>query len=247
MSESPTAGYGKSWAPYYDDIFSGVDHEVGLLASLAGEPARALELGIGSGRVAIPLTKAGVEVAGIDASDDMISLLRAKPGGDEITVIRGDFADVAVDGKYPLIYLPFNTLFALTTQERQIECFANVATALEPGGRFVLDTFVPDLKRWDHHSTRMGVSSISSDTAHAYELSINDPLTQTTKSHHVRTLEDGSTVTLPIDIRYAWPAEMDLMARLASLDLEYRWGWYDKRPFTAESGQHVSVYQKPST
>lgn len=247
MGEPIIADYGIQWAPYYDDIYFEVDYEVVLLASLAGEPPRALELGIGSGRVAIPLSEAGVEVAGIDASDDMLSLLSAKPGGHEITIIRGDFADVAVDSKYPLIYLPFNTLFALTTQERQIECFANVARALEPGGRFVLDTFVPDLNRWDHHNTRMAVSSISSDTAHAYELSIHDPITQSTTSHHVRTLDDGSTVTLPVDIRYAWPAEMDLMGRLAGLNLENRWDWYDRSPFTAQSGQHVSVYRKPAT
>jgi hypothetical protein len=175
----------------------------------------------------------------------MIGLLRAKPGADQIRVIKGDFADVAVDVQFPLVYLPFNTLFALTEQERQIDCFRNVASALEPGGRFVLDTFVPDLRRFDHLGTRMGVSSISSNETHAYEMSIHNAVEQSVVSHHVRRLEDGTTVVLPVVVRYAWPAEMDLMARLAGLTLEARWGWYDKRPFTEQSLQHVSVYRKP--
>lgn len=245
MSEYDIETYGASWAPYYDDIFSEVASEVDFLKPLAGTPPRALELAIGSGRVALPLSRAGVAVTGIDISDDMISLLRTKPGGDEISAIKGDFADVDVEGTFPLVYLPFNTLFALPHQERQIDCFRNTARALEPGGRFVLDTFVPDLGRWDASGTRMGVSSISSNETHAYELSIHNSLEQTSVSHHVRRLEDGTTVVLPVSIRYAWPSEMDLMARLAGLELEERWGWYDRRRFTEQSGQHVSVYRKP--
>jgi hypothetical protein len=177
----------------------------------------------------------------------MIRLLRAKPGGERISVVLGDFADVEVEGQYPLVYLGFNTLFAILDQGRQVGCFQNVARALEPGGRFVLDTFVPDLSRYDHLGTRMGVSSISSNEAHAYELAIHDPVAQTVVSHQVRRLEDGSTVVLPVTVRYAWPAEMDLMGQLAGLVLEERWGWYDRRPFTERSGQHVSVYRKPRT
>lgn len=246
MSEYDVGSYGSLWAPYYDDIFRTADSEVVFLLPLAGSPPRALELAIGSGRVALPLMKAGVEVTGIDISDDMIALLRAKPGGDEIKVIRGDFADVDVEESFPLIYLPFNTLFALTDQERQIDCFRNAARALDPGGRFVLDTFVPDLRRYDHVGTRVGVSSITSNEAHAYELSIHNSLEQSVVSHHVRRLEDGTTVVLPVTIRYCWPAEMDLMARLAGLELESRWGWYDRRAFTEQSLQHVSVYRKPA-
>ncbi|MCZ6663079.1 MAG: class I SAM-dependent methyltransferase [Actinobacteria bacterium] len=246
MSEYDTGTFGEFWAPYYDDIFKEAAFEVGLLREFAGDPPRALELAIGSGRVALPLSQAGVEVTGIDISDEMISLLRAKPGGEAIEVIVGDFADVGVDETFPLVYLPFNTLFSLMTQERQVECFHNVGEALEPGGRFVLDTFVPDLRRFDHNNTRMGVSSISSNEAHAYEVSIHDPLTQKVVSHQVRRLEDGSTVVLPVTVRYAWPSEMDLMARLAGLRLEHRWAWYDKRAYTEKAGQHVSVYRKPS-
>jgi len=244
MSSYDMRSYGALWAPYYDDLYT-VDSELAFLAPLAGDPPRALELAIGSGRVALPLAEVGVEVTGIDISDEMIGLLQAKPGGDQIRVIKGDFADVAVDEQFPLVYLPFNTLFALTEQERQIACFRNVANALEPGGRFVLDTFVPDLRRFDHLGTRMGVSSISSNETHAYEMSIHNAVEQSVVSHHVRRLEDGTTVVLPVVVRYAWPAEMDLMARLAGLGLEARWGWYDRRPFTEQSLQHVSVYRKP--
>jgi hypothetical protein len=172
-------------------------------------------------------------------------LLRAKPGGDEIRVIKGDFADVAVEERFPLVYLAFNTLFALLDQGRQVDCFVNAARALEPGGRFVLDAFVPDVTRFDRYQTRMAVESISSTQAHAYELSIHDPVAQRVVSHHVRRLDDGSTVVLPVTVRYAWPAEMDLMARVAGLELEERLGWYDRRRFTEQSGQHVSVYRKP--
>jgi SAM-dependent methyltransferase len=246
MSEYDLGTYGQRWAPFYDSIYEEIDPAtIGCLRALAGTPPRALELAIGSGRVAIPLTETGVSVSGIDISEEMIGLLRAKPGGDRIPVVLGDFADVSVEETFPLVYLAFNTLFALLDQARQVECFQNVARVLEPGGRFVLDTFVPDLSRYDHLGTRMGVSSISSNEAHAYELAIHDPLGQTVISHQVRRLEDGSTVVLPVTVRYAWPSEMDLMGRLAGLVLEDRWGWYDRRPFTERSGQHVSVYRKP--
>ena len=237
--------YGAIWAPFYDELFDGSESEVRFLKALAGDPPRALELAIGSGRVALPLSAAGVEMTGIDISADMIGLLRAKPGGDGIQIIEGDFADVAVDDTYPLVYLPFNTLFALLDQDRQVDCFVNTARALEPGGRFVLDAFVPDMTRFDRYQTRMAVESITSNQAHAYELSIHDPVGQRVVSHHVRRQEDGSTVVLPVTIRYAWPAEIDLMAKLAGLELEDRFGWYDRRRFSEQSGQHVSVYRKP--
>jgi SAM-dependent methyltransferase len=248
MSDYDIGTYGQRWAPFYDAIYEEIDSAtITFLKALAGTPPRALELAIGSGRVALPLAEAGVAVTGVDISDEMVSLLRAKPGADRIRVVMGDFADVPVDEQFPLVYLPFNTLFALVDQPRQVECFQNVARALEPGGRFVLDTFLPDLSRYDHLGTRMGVSSISSNEAHAYELAIHDALAQTVVSHQVRRLEDGSTVVLPVTVRYAWPSEMDLMGQLAGLALEERWGWYDRRPFTERSGQHVSVYRKPRT
>jgi SAM-dependent methyltransferase len=244
MSEYDIETYGAIWAPFYDELFADSESEVRFLKAFAGDPPRALELAVGSGRIALPLNVAGVEVTGIDISDDMIGLLRAKPGGDGIEIIKGDFADVGVERTYPLVYLAFNTLFALLDQGRQVDCFVNTARALEPGGRFVLDAFVPDMTRFDRYQTRMAVESITSNQAHAYELSIHDPVAQRVVSHHVRRQDDGSTVVLPVTVRYAWPAEIDLMARLAGLDLEDRFGWYDRRRFTEQSGQHVSVYRK---
>jgi SAM-dependent methyltransferase len=247
MSEYDETTYGTKWAPYYDDIYDVVeDSTLDLFTGLAGSPPRALELAVGSGRIAIPLSQRGVTVTGIDISDEMVELLKDKPGGEAIEIVMGDIADILVDGYFPLILLAFNTLFTLLTQDRQVKCFHNVADHLEPGGRFVLDCFVPDMKRFDSDNTRMGVSSISSNEEHAYEMTINDPVMQRNTTHVVRRLTNGETVVLPVETRYAWPTEMDLMARLAGLELENRWGWYDRRPFTEASGQHVSVYRKPS-
>ena len=246
MSDYDIGTYGGRWAPHYDAVFSETAFEVEILEELAGDPPRALELGAGSGRVAIPMAEAGVAVTGIEISDEMLALLTAKPGGDSVNIIKGDFADVSVDERFPLIYLPLNTLFTLLTQERQVECFVNVAEVLEDGGRFVLDAFVPDMEGWDEEHTKIRVPSISSNESHAYELSIHNPVDQTIVSHEVRRLDDGNTVVLPTQVRYAWPSEMDLMARVAGLSLEARWGWYDKRPFTEKSVEHVSVYRRPT-
>lgn len=247
MSEYDDKTYGARWAPHYDEIYELIeDATLDLLVSLAGSPPRVLELAVGTGRIAIPLSQRGVKVTGIEISDEMITRMRAKPGGEAIEVAVGDMADVDVEGVFPVALLAFNTIFALLTQERQVECFQNVADHLEPGGRFVLDCFVPDMKRFDDHNTRMGVSSISSNEEHAIEMSVHRPLKQRITSHMVRRQADGQSLVLPVEIRYAWPSELDLMARLASLELENRWGWYDKRPFTEASGQHVSVYRKLS-
>jgi len=237
--------YGDRWAPHYDQLYSEVeDSVIDLLARHAGRPPRALELAIGTGRIAIPLSERGVEVSGIDASEEMVTLLRAKPGGEAIPVEMGDFGDVGVDDTFPLVYLAFNTLFGLLSQDAQIDCFRNVAEHLEPGGRFIIDCFVPDVKRFDSFNTRLGVSSIKSIVEHAYEMTVYDPVTQGLSSHYV-IHKEGETVVLPIKIRFAWPSELDLMARLAGLELEDRFGWYDLRPFTERSTSHMSIYVKP--
>lgn len=246
MTQYDESTYGERWAAFYDDIYDVIeDSAIELLAGYAGSPPRALELAIGTGRIALPLAGRGVAVTGIDISEEMTDLLQSKPRGEAITIIRGDFADVNIDTTFPLIYLAFNTIFALLSQARQVACFRNVAKHLEPGGRFVIDCFVPDVKRFDSENTRMGVSSISSNEEHAYEMTIHDPVTQRNTTHVVRRLANGETVVLPIEIRYAWPAELDLMASLAGLELENRWGWYDRRVFTERSTNHVSVYRKP--
>ena len=237
--------YGALWAGQYDDFYADVDDSViDFLASLA-DPPKALELAIGTGRIALPLSAKGVAVTGIDVSTEMVAKLKGKAGGEAIEVIMGDMADVDVDDSFPLIYLTFNTIFALLTQETQVECFRNVSSHLESGGRFVIDCFVPDLKQYDSNNTRMGVSSISSNAEHVYEMSIHHLDTQRITSHVVKRHASGTTDVLPIEIRYAWPSELDLMAQLSGLELEDRWGWYDRRRFTESSGQHVSVYRKP--
>ncbi len=239
--------YGDVWGPYYDELFSQVDvNAVQLLEELSGPERRLLELGVGTGRVAVPLVKRGVKVTGIDESEVMVEKLRTKDGGELIDVVIGDFAEVPVEGSFPLVFLGFNTLFCLLTQDRQVECFRNVASHLQPGGRFVLDTFVPDMERFDKHGTRVGVSSLGADGSHAYELSIHHATKQMVEIQSVRRSADGETMVLPLVIRYAWPSEMDLMAAMAGLELEARWDWYDRRPFTDDSQAHISVYRKPS-
>ncbi len=238
--------YGERWSPIYDDVWSQIDEStIDFLFDLAGSPPNALELAIGTGRVALPLAARGVDVSGIDISESMVEKLRAKQGGSSLEVTMGDFADVDVEGEFSLIYLVFNTMFALLTQERQVECFENVASHLEPGGRFVIECFVPDLKRFDEYNTRLAVLSISSLDEHAYEMSIHHPDRQRITSHLVRRQADGSELVLPVEVRYAYPSELDLMAQLAGLEKEGRWGWYDRRPFTERSTSHVTVYKRP--
>lgn len=238
--------YGQRWAPYYDDLYGEVDDSViDLLARYAGEPPRALELAIGTGRIALPLRHRGVDVVGIDVSEEMVEKLRAKDGGEAIKVVMGDFGDVAVDDAFPLVYLTFNTIFALLTQDEQIDCFRNVAEHLEPGGCFITDCFVPDVRRFDAFNSRIGVSSISSVDEHMYEMTIYEPVSQRLSTHVLKRNEDGTNVVLPVEIRFAWPSELDLMARLAGLELEDRFGWYDLRPFNERSTSHMSIYRKP--
>lgn len=246
MSEYGEETYGERWASIYDDVFAAADESaIDFLEGYAGTPARALELAIGSGRIALPLAARGVELSGIDISEEMVGLLRDKPGGGTIPVTMGDFADVGITGTFPLVYLVFNTLFALLTQERQAECFRNVSEHLDPGGRFVIECFVPNVKRFDDYNTRMAVSSISTVDEHAYEMSIHRPDTQRISTHVVRRQPDGSSKVFPVEIRYAYPPELDLMARLAGMEREGRWGWYDLRPFNERSTAHVTVYRKP--
>jgi SAM-dependent methyltransferase len=238
--------YGRTWAPYYDDLYRDVeDSVIDLLARHAGKPPRALELAIGTGRIALPLADRGVEVSGIDASEEMVAKLRAKPGGEAIAVTMGNFGRVGVEGTFPLVYLAFNTIFGLLTQEDQVSCFRNVAEHLDPGGRFIIDCFVPDVKRFDGFNTRLGVSSINSVVEHMYEMTVHEPITQRLSTHVVKRNADGENVVLPIEIRFAWPSELDLMAQLAGLELEDRFGWYDLRPFSARSTSHMSIYVKP--
>jgi SAM-dependent methyltransferase len=223
----------------YDEMFD-VEATVTFLASFA-RGGRALELGIGTGRIALPLVERGVEVHGVDASDRMVAKLKAKPGGDAIPVTMGDFADPQVDGPFDLVYIPFNTLFALLTQEDQVRCFRNVADLLADEGVFVLDAFVPDLGRFDRHQ-RVSVERIQQDEVFL-DATRHDPARQRASTYHMAVTPDGIQM-FPVEVRYAWPAELDLMAQLAGLRLQDRWGTYSRDAFTSDSGGHVSVYER---
>jgi len=243
MSGTDPARYGQLWAAVYDELHSFLDPSaaVALLSELAaGGPA--LELGIGTGRVAIPLAARGTLVHGIDASEAMVQRLREKAGGAAIPVTIGDFTDVAVDGgSYTLVYIVFSTIFGLMTQDAQVACFRNVAARLSAGGVFVVEAFVPDVARFDRLQ-RVHVNRIEPGRADV-SLSRHDPVAQQITSQHV-TLTDGSVRLLPVEVRYAWPSELDLMARLAGLRLRERYGDWQRGRFTATSPTHVSIYER---
>jgi SAM-dependent methyltransferase len=211
---------------------------VDLLAELAGD-GRALELAVGTGRIAMPLAARGVQVSGIDDSEAMVARLRAKEGGDAIDVAIGDFATTRIPGEFSVVFLVFNTIFNLVTQDAQVACFENAAAHLRPGGCFVVETGVPDLQRLPPGQTiipfRAAPDGISFD--------VYDVVTQRFSSQHF-VFEEGRVRAFPVEFRYAWPAELDLMARIADLQLRDRWGGWRREPFTALSASHVSVYTK---
>lgn len=205
------------------------------------EGGRALELGIGTGRVALPLAQRGVPVHGIDMSEAMVARLRAKPGGEDIGLTIGDFSTTIVEGSFSLAYLVFNTISNLTTQAAQVACFRNVAAHLEPGGRFVVEVAVPDLRRLPPGTTIQAFHV--SETRWSFDE--YNPADQQLTSHHFRIV-DGTVHRVSIPFRYAWPAEFDLMAQLAGMTLRERWGGWMREPFTSDSSKHVSVWEKPT-
>ncbi|HTZ04842.1 MAG TPA: class I SAM-dependent methyltransferase [Gaiellaceae bacterium] len=214
-----------------------VEPAVDYLAALAGGGA-ALELGIGTGRIALPLAARGVRVGGIDLSPDMVAQLRAKPGGDAIDVEIGDFSTTTVDGTFALAYVVWNTFLNLTSQDAQVACFANVAAHLEPGGCFVVEVQLPELQRLPSGEvfrpftvapTRVGIDEY-------------DIANQGLISHHYRVV-DGELERLSMPFRYVWPAELDLMARLAGMRPRERWGGWRREPFTSESATLVGVWE----
>ena len=216
-----------------------VEPVVELLGGLA-EQGRALEFGIGTGRIALPLAARGVPVAGIDNSEAMVARLRAKPGSGEIEVAIGDFATTRVDGEFSLVYLVFNTIFNLVTQDAQVACFENAAAHLRSGGRFVIETGVPGIQGLPVGQT---IVPFRAD-AEGIGFDVYDVVTQRFSSQHYHFSEDR-VQTFPVEFRYAWPAELDLMARLAGMTLESRWAGWQREPFTSLSSSHVSVYRRP--
>jgi len=239
------ARYGDRIADLYDHWYPDLpaDHPgVPFLAALAGS-GRALELGIGTGRFALPLARRGVRVEGVDASIEMVARLRAKPGGERIPVAMGDFTNPPVTGPFSLVYVVFNTFFAILTQEDQVRCFERVATLLAPGGAFVLEVFVPDLGRFDR-GQRMGVVRMEEEVVDL-EAGLHDLATQRIDSRHMRISPDGVRM-VPVPIRYVWASELDLMARIAGLRLRERWGSFARTRFSSGSTQHISVYERPA-
>jgi SAM-dependent methyltransferase len=237
FGEDVAERYDESSADMFDPAVVGP--AVDFLEELAGDGA-ALELGIGTGRIALPLAERGVSVHGIDLSEAMVAQLRAKPGGKDIPIGIGDFATTRVEGTFSLAYVVFNTIGNLTTQDAQVACFQNVAAHLEPGGRFVIEVGVPGLRRLP-----------PGETFHVFEFSEShvgideyDVANQGLISHHF-SLSGGKWERLSMPFRYVWPAELDLMARIAGMTLRERWSGWQREPFTSESTRHVSVWEKP--
>jgi SAM-dependent methyltransferase len=239
FDEAVARSYEAKWPELFDPAV--VDPAVDFLAELAGT-GPALELGVGTGRLAIPLSRRGVGVHGIDLSKAMVAQLRAKPGSDEIAVTIGDFATTRVGGRFRLAYLVRNTITNLTTQDEQVACFGNVAAQLEPGGCFVIEVYVPELRRLP-----------PGETIHAFTLTPThlgfeayDVATQVAFSHHYWVV-DGRLEPRSTPHRYVWPSELDPMARLAGMTLRERWSDWHRAPFTSDSRSHVSVWEKPAT
>lgn len=246
MDNPNAATYGDRFAGIYDEVHAHLSTPevvapmVDVLADLAGE-GRALELGIGTGRIALPLARRGVEVHGLDASEAMVAKMREKPGGADIPVTIGDFEQLEVEGRYSLIYVVFNTLFALPSQEAQVNCFRSVAEHLTDDGAFLIEAFVPDMTRFDRDQ-RVSTGIVEHDLV-SIDLDRHDPTTQTVTSSHIYITPEGVQM-YPVDIRYAWPSELDLMAQLGGMRLRSCWADWRRNPFTAASTGHVSIYER---
>lgn len=241
MAEYTDSTYGELIADQYDTLYSDIDPNlVDRLLELSSG-GKTLELGIGTGRIAIPLSNRGVEIHGIDASQAMLEKLRSKGKGRSIPVKMCSFAEFDMEEKYEFIFIVFNTFFGLLTQKEQISCFKSVSKSLRPGGKFLIEAFVPDLSRFDKGQA-IRTSHVSTDGVRL-ECSQHDLATQTVVSQLVMIGKPGVNL-YPVNIRYAWPSELDLMAELANLRLTERWGGWDKQPFTSSSTFHISIYEK---
>jgi SAM-dependent methyltransferase len=236
FGEPVAARYDENAADRYEpDV---LEPTVDFLAGVAGD-GRALELGIGTGRIAIPLAERGIPVHGIDLSNAMVARLRAKPGGRDIGVTIGDFSSTRVEGTFSLVYLVFNTIGNLTAQEAQVACFRNAAAHLDPGGCFVIELEVPGLRRLPPGET----FQVFSGSENYWGIDEYDIANQGLISHHLQVV-DGRLERVSMPFRYAWPSELDLMAELAGMRLRERWEGWRREPFTSESRQHVSVWEK---
>jgi SAM-dependent methyltransferase len=239
FDERVAAGYDSSSGEMFEP--ETIDACARFLADLAGD-GRALEFAIGTGRIALPLSRLGVRVCGIDLSPAMVARLREKPGAEEIDVTMGDFATTRVEGSFRLVYLVYNTIGNLTSQDEQVECFRNAARHLEPGGTFVIEVGIPQLRRLPPGET-VRAFALEPDHLGFDEFEISE---QRGVSRHY-TIVDGRLELFSTPYRYVWPSELDLMARIAGLGLRERWSGWKREPFTSESAKHVSVWEKPLT
>ncbi len=237
----PARSFDEETAETYDAVVQRGDEQAAvafLEAHAAGGPA--LELAIGTGRIALPLAARGIRVDGIDISPPMVAKLRAKPGGGEIAVTIGDFADVAAPGTYRLIFIVFNTFFNLLTQEDQVRCFENVAAHLADDGLFVVEAYTPTFLYRLRDNQYVDTEAIEVEAVRL-DLLRHDAARQMIEENHVTLSRSGLRFN-PVVQRYAWPAELDLMARIAGLRLKERWGGWNREPFTSSSDNCVSVY-----
>ena len=237
--------FGERVAVRYDDVSWSmfdpalITATVDLLQQLA-QGGRVLEFAIGTGRIAVPLADRGVTVAGIDNSEPMLQRLRDKPGAEKIEAVGGDMATTRMPGEFSLVYLVFNTIFNLTTQDGQVACFENAAKHLQPGGRFVIEARVPELQRLPFGQTVLPWRADPGGMSYY----VYDVVSQRLSGQHYYFQDDGTVEASPTEMRYAWPAELDLMARIAGLRLQSRWAGWQREPFTNLSPSHVSVYEK---
>ncbi len=243
-----TVAWGRDIAEVYDATSAAmfdravVDPVVAVLAEFAGD-GRALEFAVGSGRIALPLCARGVPVDGIELSEPMADQLRRKPGAGAVGLTIGDMATTRVEGSFRLVYLVFNTIMNVTTQDEQVAVFANAAAHLEPGGAFVVEVLVPQLRRLP--PSELG-RVFTLDDDHVAIETFDDAVGQISWSHHWMQV-DGRLVRHSAPYRYVWPSELDLMARLAGLQLRERWAGWNRQPFTGTSVDQVVVYEKPSS
>jgi SAM-dependent methyltransferase len=235
--------YGERIGDDYDDIYDGVFDTIGavdLLAELAQNSA-VLEFGVGTGRIALALHERGIEVHGIDGSPVMLERLAAKPHGSEIRTHCGDFADTALDARFSVVALVANTIYALPDQDAQVRCFANAAHHLIPGGRFVIEAWVPDPPS-EHERLRVRGRRLATGLA-GLVIEDHDPTCQVLSTTQIVVRPDGRITTFPVVHRYAWPSELDLMAKFTGFELEHRWEDWHRRPFDRHSSTHVSVWR----
>lgn len=242
MSDFDPALYGTGIAEDYDELYADLDTlaAVESLAKLA-EGGPVLEFGIGTGRLALPLIERGIEVHGVEASPDMVAKLRKKPGSDQVRVVGADFCDVDAGSDFALVVLAFNTIFALPDQQSQVRCFSSAARHLRPGGRFVLEAWVPDIGAF--RNNRVVRPRVQRPDVVSIEVAELDPVNQIMRTTQT-VMRNGSVRLYPANHRYAWPAELDLMAQLAGMHLADRWANWKGDPFSLESREHISVYER---